>query len=332
MPSDPGRSDPLRDTLGHLVDEGTLSTGQAGRVEEALRGAGLGGTPGGTAVGGDSVGGEPDRRERVVEVLAYLGGALVLGALVLIVSLAWDDLDKLGKLAICGGATILLLGAAVAVARTGAGERRRRTLAPTLAALGSAGAALTAGVALGVDRFGDLVVPGLVMLVVAAAGFVVWRGAPLACALFGGGLVVVVGVLGSLPPLWQLSVVIGATLAVYGGTWVGLGRTRALAEPQVLGVLGGATSAVGAEIASVTDDYAVVGLLLGLLVIAGMFALFWTERRWWYAVLGAATALVVPPTALGVIWDNALVVGVVLLVVGVALILGAVLAVRRRGK
>ena len=326
MAAENERSDSLHRALAGLIDEGTLSAGQAQRVDEVLRAR---------AIRPDAPDGDenvPERRERIVEVLSYLGGALVIGALILIVSLAWDDLAKVAKLAICGGATVLLLAAATAVARIGTttGHRRRRALAPTLGALGAAGAALTVGVGIGVDAFRGLIVPGVVMAVVAGVGYLAWRGAPLVCALFGGGLLAVVGVLDSLPASWRIPVVIGAVVVGYGAVWLGIGHLRLVEERHVAGVIGGTSCAVGAELASIDNDFAAIGLVLGILVIAGMFTLFWTTRKWWYAVLGAATALVVPPTALGVIWGNALVVGVVLLVVGVALIVGAVLTVRRR--
>jgi hypothetical protein len=349
MPADRPGTDRLRDALAGLVREGTLSEDQARRVGDVLRRSGL------PAKEARDV--APERRERVVEVLSYLGGALVIGALILIVGLAWSDLNRAGKLAICGGATILLLVAALAVGglgrgamwRTGSGRRdpgrggrdgtstspgsdnrQRDALAATLGALGSGGAAFTVGVAIDVDGFTALVLPGVAMVVVAAACYVLWGRAPLVCATFGGGFLVVVALIDMRPPEWSALVVTGVALLAYGALWIGLGRI--LTERHVAGVLGSSIALIGAELASIDNDYSWVGLVLGLVGIAVTFALFWTSRRWWYAVFGAAGALVIPPTALGVMFDNALLVGVVLLLVGVALIVGAVATLRRRGR
>ncbi|MGH3487069.1 MAG: hypothetical protein ACRDP8_03990 [Actinopolymorphaceae bacterium] len=212
----------------------------------------------------------------------------------------------------------------------GAGSRQRDTLASTLGALGAGGAAFTVGVAIDVDGFRALILPGVAMVVVAVASYVMWGKAPLVCATFGGGFLVVIALIDMRPQEWSALVLTGIALLAYGGFWIGVGRV--LTERDVAGVLGGAIALIGAELASIDNDHAWVGLLLGLVGIAAMFALFWTSRRWWYAVFGAAGALVIPPTALGVMFDNALLVGVVLLLIGVALIVGAVATLRRRGR
>lgn len=328
MSSDRQGSDAVRDVLDTLVQDGTLTAAQARRVETDLRAAHVG-TP--AISGGETESDGLERRERLVEILSYLGGALVLGALALIVGLAWDDLGKAAKLAICGGTSLLLLGAAAVVAWPGAGGRnRRRTLASTLAAVASAGAALTTGVAIETGDLRDLIAPGLVMTAVAVACYVGWRAAPLVCAVFAGGFLAVIGVLAALPDSWRVPVVIGAGILIYGAAWLVVAGLRLVSELAVAEILGGATTFLGAEIACADDDYAVIGLVLGLGVIAAMFALFWATRHWWYAALGAVSALVIPPTALGVIWGNSLLVGIVLLAIGVALIVGAVVTVRRR--
>jgi Predicted membrane protein (DUF2157) len=335
MLPDDTRHDPLREALSGLVQEGTLSGEQAQRVDTVLRAAHIGpnthtasGAP--AASGGAAA---DERRERMVEVFSYLGGALVIGALILIVGLAWDDLGRAGKLAICGGTSLLLLAAAAAIGRRGAGDdtaRRRRTHASTLAAVASAGVAFTAGVAFDSDAFSELLAPGISMLVVAAGGYLVWRGAPLLCGIFGGGLLIVIALLEMRPDAWPTLLVVGASLVAYGIAWIGIGRF--VESRHVAGVLGGVTGIVGAELVSSSDEYVGIGLVLGLVMIGLMFVLFWTSRQWSYAALGAVGALVVPPTALGVLFDNALLAGVVLLVIGVVLIAGAVTVVRRRAR
>jgi len=60
----------------------------------------------------------------VVEALAYLGGALALGAALLLVQLVWPDLSTAGRLAVPGAATAALLTAG-ALLPGGTGELQR---------------------------------------------------------------------------------------------------------------------------------------------------------------------------------------------------------------
>jgi hypothetical protein len=336
MLPDDTRPDPLRQALTGLVQEGTLSGEQARRVDDVLRAARIGPNAHKEATAPTSSGAADSRRERMVEVFSYLGGALVIGALILIVGLAWEDLSRNGQLAICGGTSLLMLAAATAIGwrSTSLGGAdsggRRRVHAATLAAVASAGVAFTVAIAFDADTILGLLPPGIGMLVVAVGSYVVWRGAPLLCAIFAGGLLVVIALLDMRPAAWMTLLVVGSTLVAYGLVWIGLGR---FVEPRrVAAVLGGVTGIVGAELVSSSDEYAGLGLVLGLVVIGIMFALLWTSSHWSYAALGAIGALLVPPTALGVLFDDALIAGVVLLVIGILLIVGAVTVVRRRAR
>ena len=350
-------SDRLRKVLDRLVEDGTLSAEQADKVGEALRSAGVvapsdeaqagvdatttrpgaaaadttkagagaaGAAPSDTTPGpsGAAAGGEPTTTGgRVGELLSYVGGALVVGALTLILGLSWDELGKAQKLLICGTATLLLIGAALLVGRLGETGRRQRTAASALAALGAVGAAVTAGVATPSSRL----LPGVVLLAVGVAGYVLWKGVALQPAMYAGGLVIVVNLLDRLPASPRTSALF---ILAYGVVWLLL--EQVVRDRWMAGVLGSLTLFVGAEIGAF-DRYPVLGLVYGVLVIGALFTLFWRRRAWAYAIFGVLTALVVPATALGRIWDNALIGAAVLLAVGAALVIAAVIvAVRGR--
>lgn len=313
-------ADALRESLSGLIEDGTLSAEQADRVEHVLRERGI----------------APRRpssptttlRERTGEVLSYVGGALVIGALILLVSLTWDELSKPGRIAICATATVLLLAAAFGLsARSGAS--RRPAAISTAAALGAVAAAITTWVSLEVDRSWP---PGLVLLVVGAAAYAWWRGSPLVTAVFAGGVLILLDVLDALPDSWAVTRTYGLAFVLYGFVWIALDRLRprgVLGSSPMAGVLGGAVAVLGAEILAFDEHYPALGLAVGAVVILLLFGLFWYGRDWSYAVLGVLAALIVPSTALGRIWENALVGGVVLLIVGVCLVVGSIFAVRQ---
>jgi Predicted membrane protein (DUF2157) len=314
-------SDPLRQSLSGLVDDGTLTAEQADRVEHVLREHGVA---------------PPQRtdepavtwRERIGEVLSYVGGALVIGALILLVSLTWDELAKPARIAICATATVLLLLAAFGLASR-SGATRRPAAISTVAALGAVGAAITAWVSLDIDR---TLLPGIVLVLVAAAAYWWWRGSPLVTAVFAGGLLIVLDVLDRMPDTWAETRTYGLGFVVYGALWIAfdrLGPDGALGSSPMAGVLGGALAVLGAEVVAFDERLPAIGLAIGVAVIVALFCLFWFGRDWSYAVLGVLAALLVPSTALGRIWENALVGGVVLLIVGVCLVVGSIVAVRQ---
>ncbi|GAB3422572.1 DUF2157 domain-containing protein [Flindersiella endophytica] len=313
-------ADPLRESLSGLVEDGTLSAEQAERVEHVLRERGV----------APHMRSEPTttRRERAGEVLSYVGGALVIGALLLLVSLTWDELSKPGRIAICATATVLLLGAAFGLAAR-SGATRRPAAISTVAALGAVAAAITTWVALEVDRSWP---PGLVLLLVSAAAYALWRGSPLVVAVFAGGLLILLDILDNVPESWGELRTHGIGFVLYGALWIVLDRIRRgglAGSSPMAGVLGGALAVLGAEVGAFDERYPAIGLAVGAVVILSLFGLFWYGRDWTYAALGVLAALIVPSTALGRIWENALVGGVVLLIVGVCLVIGSIFAVRQ---
>lgn len=324
MGTESPQPDPLTAALVGLVRDGTLSDQQAQRVDATLRAAGVG-APAGAVPPADE---RSERSVTAAEVLSYLGAALTIGALVLIVGLSWDELGRAGKITICASATVLLVAVAFAVARWSSSLFRSRTyvVASALGALAAVGAALTAGVAVDIPRGDDLLLPGLALVLVGAGAYAVWRGAPTICAVFAGGLLIVGDLLDRGPDAWDSSLGYGLAFYTYAVLTLALGRL--LPQPHVTGVLGGVVALIASEVATV-DERPAIGLLLGVVAVAGMFTLFWTARRWWYAALGVLTALIVPPTAVAQIWGDASIAAVVLLAIGVLLVAAALILARR---
>lgn len=313
------RPDPLVDVLAGLVRDGTLSEAQARQVADALRSAGvLPAQRRGTAT--------------AAEVLTYLGAALAIGALTLVVGLSWDELGSLGQVLVCSAVTVVFLGLAVGVGvwRSSVFAHRRHTVASVLAALATVGAAVTTDVltgdVLGLNGPWPLLVVGAVAVVFGAGSYLGWRAAPSVVVTFAGGLAVLAGLL-DLADTWPREETVYALVYyAYGALCASVGWL--LRHRHTAGVLGGATMVVGAEALAFESPW--LGLVLGLVAVGGMLTLFWLGRGWWYAALGVLGALAVPATAVGNIWSGA-VAAAVLLAVGVLLV-AAALVLAGRGR
>ncbi|MQA05180.1 MAG: hypothetical protein GEV07_21445 [Streptosporangiales bacterium] len=317
--TNPGTPDPLVTVLSGLVRDGTLSDAQAQRLDAALRAAGV------TAER------PPARRDGAVsaaEVLTYLGAALTIGALVLVVGLSWSELGRAGQIAVCASITAVLLGLAVLVSRWRSSVflMRRHTVASVLASLASIGAAITTDLVAEVLDVvtGTDIAASAVATLVGVGTYVAWRGAPAVCVMFVGGLFTTVSAL----DLAFDEQVLRYELVIfgYGAAWAAAGRL--LRNPHVPGVLGGLLAVGSAEMLA-TEAHGWLGLVLGVVAVAGMFVLFRFTRRWWYAAVGVLGALLVPTTAVAQIWADGRLAAAVLLAIGVLLVVAALLLARR---
>jgi hypothetical protein len=215
---------------------------------------------------------QPVRARRipvVAEALGYLGGALALGGLALLLGRSWPDLATAGRLALSGGGAAALLGAGALV---------REEAEPALARLrgflwlaGTGAAALFAGV-LVADGVGAA--PKTVLL--AGAGAVallsaqLWRGLdrPLqqvtclaSVAVFAGALVSEFATAGP----------IGLAVWAVGAALLALGLARVLPGPGVTEATGAVAVITGAAITLV--DWPGFGLLFGVATALGLLAL-----------------------------------------------------------
>jgi len=306
-------ADRLAGAVARLVADGTLTPDQAERVTAQLRPLF---TPQATAA--------PKTRGLLVEFAGYLGGALLLGGVSLVVVPTWDNLPFGARLALAAVVTVLLAVGAVVIGRPGRRDAEApdasERLASTLAALAAGGAATTAAV-LAADNLEPLL-GSIAALVVTVVAYPLLRGAPLLVATCAASAMTVGSVLDRANVDSQTGW--ATAFALLGAGWLALGITGVVRERGTAGLLGGVIGLGAGETASVVDadSVALYGLALGVLFIAACFGAYLASHRWPLLVPAVLTALIVPPTALANALESGLAAGVAVAAVG-ALILAA---------
>lgn len=268
---------------------------------------------------------DPELEERpsgglLTEIAGYLGGALVLSGAAAMVVPAWNSIPAPVRFGLALLATLLLGGGLVTLRRTLVGvanPEARLRLASTLGAL-AAGAASIAAAVPAPDRWEPLA-GALAALLVAGVGYALVQGAPLLAAGWVASLVLLEAVLdhsgvhGTMA--WST---LYAALAVI---WLALGFRKIVAEGGVAALLGGLTGFSAAEAAMIASKaMAAYGLLLGLGFAAACFGIYLTTRSWPALVPAVLIALVLPATALAILFSSVLAAGVVVAIVGIVLL------------
>lgn len=305
-------ADSVRQALLRLVASGELRAEQVEPVALAVRDA---------LRARDAVNGV-----RWSEVVAYLGGALVLAGAAAFVGLSWSLMTTPVRAAVLAVITLSLLGVAAGLggaARSAAGRTAavQRRVAATLAALGAGTAALFAGVL--ADRH-EALVAGTAGLAVAAAGYALL---PTAVGLLACGVLALVALTGLLE-----------VVAPGGGAGAGVGYillgalmvASALAgwlvpRPLALG-MGAATALFGGQWPFLWEERA-WGYSVTAVIALACLALYTRERTWVLIVAGVAGLTLAIPEA---VWDwtgGAVGGAVILVLAGVVLLASSGLGV-----
>jgi hypothetical protein len=267
--------------------------------------------------------GPPPRRTMIAEAVGYVGAALAVGALGLLLGEVWPDLATGGRLALVGVLTVLLLGSGLALRHTERGPIRRLTsvlLTGGVVGVGWLAYVVTtdlvdwreAQVALGI---------GVATLVVALPLYLL-RPRPLPqLTLLASVLLVTLSAL-SLPVLAPDPVWYGLTAAAVGVAWLLLGmggwlRPRVLAE-----TVGGAIAVLGMQSGAV--EQRTLMLSLGVALAAGLVALAIARDRVHHLAVGAAGLFLLVPQLVFELFGDAIGAPATLLVIGLLLVLLAV--------
>lgn len=267
---------------------------------------------------------------KLVEVVAYLGAALVLAAAGLFLARTWNDLSENGQVAaLAVSAAVLAIAGVIARpgADSGAREARRR-----LAGVLLTGGAVVAGFALGLGientrNHGEFVsyrtdwpsiAAGLLVVVLAAVGYRLASSAVGLLGILGGAVTAASGLASSQDgdeALW-----VGSSFAAVGLVWLLLTEIGAFRERTTARALGVAVLLFGSQAVALGSDHHPVGYALTAGVAVGGVLLYLSRLDWPYlAAAVIAVTLVVPEAvsdwtegSLGVI-GGVLVAGITLL-------------------
>jgi hypothetical protein len=303
--------------LQALTAQGVLSFQQADRLWRAAeqdRGERVAAPPAPTA--------SPAAATGVLDVVGYVGGALLLGAVIFVGSTLWSDLGRPARIALALASFLVPLAGGLVLERL----RTRRGLARALLAL----ACVAAGFAcFTILENRELLVSSGVVVVAAVLGGIVVRSAAFyapgwfAAMVFGQ---VVVGeeldLTGPDPTAYAMTVAFLVVGAVVGACGLLLRRHVAW---TLAGLSGGAAALV-----LMVFDHPFLALGLATVVAAALFVAVVRWQLYGLAVVGCLLVLGIWPWALHRILDSAFGVAVGLVAAGCVLIASAVVLTRRR--
>lgn len=264
-----------------------------------------------------------ERRGVVAEAVGYLGAALAVGAVWLLVADLWAELAVAGQLTLVALLTVVAGGAALAVARgAGAPTRRLSAVLTTAAAVGAGWFAVL--LVRDVVEAGDgpvAIAAGAAAIAVAAGPLLRRPAVPLQLVSLAGVQAVAAGLL-MLPrltpdPVWFALLAWAIALA-----WLLLGRGGVLRPPTAAVALGGVVSLAALQAGSF--DSPVLLMSLGVVTAAGLVTLAVTGAGTAAMVVGGLGAFVFVPQLTFELFGDAIGAPATLLIVGLLLVLLAV--------
>jgi hypothetical protein len=313
----------LETQLGLLVEQQVLSAAQAAELVDAARADRLDGQ----SPTDKPASGSTPKGSAVLEVLGYVGGALVLGAVIMLGSLFWDDLGSTGrKLVAVASFVVPGLGGAALIK-----GRARPELGRILLALACYAAGFAYLVVLEDQKF---VAAAAVVVLTSAIGAVLLRSGAFLVSGWSGAMLlvcaVVFNVIDDADVIGPESSAVPVHLAV-GFLLVGLALaasgfvlSRTLAW-SLAGLSGWAASIV-LQMDAPQGEW--LSLITATIVAAALLTAFVLTRRYAHAVIGCAILLSIWPVSLYRIVDSALGAAIGLIAAG-AVLIGSVVVFSR---
>jgi hypothetical protein len=316
----------LESQLARLVEEQVLTASQAEELVDAARADRLDALP--VTVEQAPPRSAP-RSSAVLEVLGYVGGVLVLGAVIMLGSFFWDDLGSTGrKLVAVASLMVPALGGAALIK-----GRARPELGRILLALACYAAGFAYLVVFEDQKF---VVSAALVVLASAIGAVLLRSGAFLVSGWSGAMLLVCAVVFNVidspgttepaPNAVAMHLAVGFLLVGLVLTASGLFLSRTLAW-SLAGLSGWATSIV---LQMVTPHGEWFSLVAATIVSAALLSAFVLTRRYAYAVIGCAILLSIWPVSLYRIIDDAVGAAIGLVAAGAVLISTVVVLSRRR--
>ncbi|MFC6155749.1 DUF2157 domain-containing protein [Kribbella jiaozuonensis] len=262
----------------------------------------------------------------LVEVLGYIGGALLLGAVALLTLANWGEMGRAARVSTGTTAAVVLIGAAMVLALL----RRQEQLSSALASLGCCVAGFATFVA--IEGETGRVAGVAVALALAAVGLWWLEGPSLLVATFGilavGVLVITADVLtpdtGSAA---NSAGIAGTGFIIVAFVFAMLGLVR---DQVTSWSLAGAAMFSSSICWLVQERGEIMALAVGTAGPAALLVAYGRTRRSPYAVVACAILLVIWPTSLYQLTDNMAGVAVGLVVASGVLLLAVLMLSRRR--
>ena len=319
--------DRLEAQLTRLVEEHVLTASQAQELADAARADRLDGQSVATepAPALEPVPRSTTKSSAVLEVLGYVGGALVLGAVIMLGSFFWDDLGSTGrKLVALASVLVPALGGAALIK-----GRARPELGRILLALACYAAGFAYLVVFEDQKF---VVSAAVVVLTSAVGAALLRSGAFLVSGWSGGMLLVCAVVFDLietpvgvePTKEAAYLAIGFLLVAMALAGSGLLLSRTLAW-SLAGLSGWAASI--ALQGAANGEW--LSLLCATVVTAALLTAFVQTHRYVFAIIGCAILLSIWPVSLYRIVDNAVGAAMGLVAAG-AVLIGTVIWLTRR--
>ena len=319
--------DRLEAQLTRLVEEHVLTASQAQELADAARADRLDGQSVATepAPALEPVPRSTTKSSAVLEVLGYVGGALVLGAVIMLGSFFWDDLGSTGrKLVALASVMVPALGGAALIK-----GRARPELGRILLALACYAAGFAYLVVFEDQKF---VVSAAVVVLTSAVGAALLRSGAFLVSGWSGGMLLVCAVVFDLietpvgvePTKEAAYLAIGFLLVAMALAGSGLLLSRTLAW-SLAGLSGWAASI--ALQGAANGEW--LSLLCATVVTAALLTAFVQTHRYAFAIIGCAILLSIWPVSLYRIVDNAVGAAIGLVAAG-AVLIGTVIWLTRR--
>lgn len=278
--------------------------------------------------------GQGDRRSFTspAEAIGYVGAALALGAIALMLGDLWRELLVAGRLALVAVLTLAMFGAGLALRSSGSRAMQRLTsvlFAATVAGVGWFVAVLTTDVWELTWSERPAVIAGAMALV--ALPLYVWRPRALPQLVLVGSLAVAAAAsLDLVSPIepgvsWR-----GLAVATVGVAWFLLAFGGWLAPRTVGEVSGAVVTSIGVQMASI-GDARVIALCAGLVLAGVLVGLALRYDALHHLVIGALALFAFSPQLVFELFGDAMGAPATLLLIGILLVLLAV-GLGRAGK
>lgn len=269
----------------------------------------------------------PSRHRSLIspaEAIGYVGAALALGAIALILNDLWRELLVGGRLTLVGVLTVALFGAALGVRSSTSAAMKRLTSVLFTSTVAGVGwfTAVVAGDVFDLRTAAVGTAVGLAMVAVAAALYLWTPRALLQIAVLLSAPIAPVAALDlvqiSPGPGWY-----GLVVGAIGAAWFLIAAGGWLASRVVGEVSGTLVAFIGVQIGSFGDTRG-AALLIGVVLAAGLVTLAIRTDRLHHLIIGSLALFVLSPQLVFEVFGDQIGAPATLLLVGLLLVLLAV--------